>query len=107
MQKEDTETIAFHSEWNPYSNFHYSPFAVNRQKYHSAEQWIQSQKALYFRDSYTANFILKADTPYECKRLGYQINGYDHTRWRNEGYDLCKDRIKEKFTQNPVLFNML
>ena len=107
MQKEDTETIAFHSKWSSCSNLHYSPFTLNGQKYQLAEQWIQSQKALYFGDSYTANLILRADTPYECKRLGYQINGYDHTQWRNEGYDLCKDRIKEKFTQNQALLKCL
>ena len=61
---------------------------------------------LYFGDSYMANLILKADTPYKCKRLGYQINGYDHTRWRNEGYDLCQDRIKNKFIQNPLLMKL-
>ena len=40
-QKEDEHHIAFCGEWSPYSNFHYSPFTVNRQKYHSSKQWIQ------------------------------------------------------------------
>ena len=80
---------------------------MNGQKYHLSKQWIQSQEVLYFGDSYTVNLILKVDTPYQYKRLGYQINGYDHTHWRNEGYELIQDGIREKFTQNPALFKFL
>ena len=45
--------------------------------------------------------------PYESKRLGYHVNGFDIGRWKNEGYDLCLEGIRAKFVQNPPLLNML
>ena len=39
-QKENVEHIIFHGELSPWSNFHRSPFVLNGQQYHSAEQWI-------------------------------------------------------------------
>ena len=59
--------LVFTGELSPYSNFHPSPFIINGQSFHSSEQWVQYQKALTFRDSYTANQILQSDTALECK----------------------------------------
>ena len=36
---------------------------------------------MMFGDTYTANTILKADTPYEAKKLSYQINGINKEEW--------------------------
>ena len=69
VQKTDDQYLAFHGEWSLFSNFHHSPFMIDGQYYHSAEQWIQSHKTLLSGDSYTANLILKADTPLECKKI--------------------------------------
>ena len=48
-----------------------------------------------------------SESPIECKRLRYQINGVDCDKWTNEGYEVCYDGIRKKFTQNPVLLAML
>ena len=106
-QKEDSSHIAFHGELNPYSNFHRSNFVLHYHQFHSMEQWIQYQKALLFGDSFTANQILATTTPYESKHLGYNVNGFDIGKWKNEGYDLCLEGIRAKFVQNPPLLNML
>ena len=106
-EKSDAEKLAFHGEWSPYSNFHNVPFTANGQKYNISEHWIQFQKALLFGDSHTANLILQSDSPYEAKKLGYQISGFDMARWKNEGYSPCFDGIEEKFVQNPILLQML
>ena len=45
-EKSDSETIVFHGELSLYSNFHPSPFTINNEKLHSAEQWIKYQKCL-------------------------------------------------------------
>ena len=60
-----------------------------------------------FGDSYVANKILKTDTAIECKRLSHQINGVDAEHWRNEGYDICYEGIKQKFLQNDALLAQL
>ena len=91
VQKENVEYIVFHGELSPWSNFHRSLFVLNGQQYHSAEQWIQFQKAMLFGDSNIANQILRSSTPRECKRLSHYIHGVDQAKWKNEGFDLCLD----------------
>ena len=99
-EKCNDDTIAFHGELSPCSNFHPSLFTINNETFHSAEQWIQYQKCLKFRDSYTANLVLKCETPLKAK-------GVDYNRWKLDGFDVCPDGIKEKFNQNPLLMTMV
>ena len=106
-QKENAEYIAFHGEHSLWSNFHPSLFVLNGHKYHSAEQWIQFQKAMLFGDSHTANLILQSSTPQEYKQLSHHIHGIDHDKWGNEGFDLCLDGLCAKFIQNKELIAML
>ena len=75
-EKSESGTIVFHGELSLYSNFHPSPFTINNEKFHSAEQWIQYQKCLLSGDSYTANQILKCDDPLEAKRLSFLDKGF-------------------------------
>ena len=106
-QQENHEYIAFHGEHSPWSNFHPSPFVIDGQCYHSAEQWIQFSKAMLFGDSSTANKILQADSPHECKHLSYQINGVNNEKWRADGFELCLKGVEAKFKQNKELWSML
>ena len=106
-EKSNDSHLVFSGDLSPYSNLHRSPFILNGQNFHSAEQWIQYQKALMFGDSFTANQILQSETPMECKRLSYKINGVDRKKWRNEGYEICYDGVHEKFLQNVTLLTLL
>ena len=106
-QKSDDNTLAFHGEFSPFSNFHLCHFTINHQTFHCAEQFLQYQKALMFGDSVTAKQILSCDDAYEAKRLGYHINGFDMKRWSDDGYSLCYDGIHAKFVQNENLLMML
>ena len=106
-EKNDANTIAFHGELSPYSNFHPSPFIIGEHSFHSTEQWIQYQKSLMFGDSYTANLILQTDSAIEAKRLSHKITGVDHTKWKLDGYEKCVTGIMAKFDQNPFLKLML
>ena len=80
-QKTDSESIVFHGELSPYSNFHYTPFKIDGQEFSTSEHYIQYCKAMYFRDKFTANAILNSSTPYEAKKLSYQINGINTGKW--------------------------
>ena len=62
---------------------------------------------MMFSDSFTANQILATTTPFEAKRLGYQINSFNPQCWKADGYEPCLKGIKEKFLQNPPLLHML
>ena len=105
-QKEDENTIVFNGELSPYSNFHPSPFTIEGQKFPTAGHWIQYSKAMFFGDSFVANAILNCDSPYEAKKLSYQINGADKQQWRDNGFDKCYTGVREKFKQNLHLHNM-
>ena len=63
-QKSNDNTLAFHGEFSPFSNFHSCLFTINQQTFHSAEQFLQYQKALMFRDSVTAKQILSCEDAY-------------------------------------------
>ena len=106
-EKSNERHIVFAGDLSPYSNLHRSPFTINRQMFHSAEKWIQYLKALNFGDSYIANLILQSKTPIECKKLSYKINGVDNEKWKNEGYEVCYDGVREKFQQNNALLALL
>ena len=106
-QKSDTSSIVFHGELSPYSNFHSATFVVDSEKFPTSEHYIQYHKAMLFGDTHTANAILKVDTPYEAKKLSYQINGMNKGEWHEQGYDICFKVISDKFNQNPNLMSML
>ena len=106
-QRTDNHSLVFHGELSPFSNFHKSPFIHNSEQFPTAEHFIQYQKAMYFGDSHTANAILRSNTPYEAKKLSYQINGSNQGEWKEQAFDLCFPGIREKFVQNPDLLNML
>ena len=42
-QKTDDNTLAFHGEFSPFSNFHPCKFTINNQTFSSSEQFIQYQ----------------------------------------------------------------
>ena len=106
-EKSNDTHIVFAGDLSPYSNLHKSPFIINGQQFHSSEQWIQYQKALTFGDSYTANLILQSESLMECKCLSYKINGVNNEKWGNEGYEVCYDGIRERFSQNQPLLSLL
>ena len=106
-EKSNDSHLVFSGDLSPYSNLHRSLFIINRQNFHSTEQWIQYQKTLMFGDSFTANQILQSETPMECKQLSYKIHGVDREKWKNEGYEICYSGVREKFLQNSTLLTLL
>ena len=80
----------FFGELNPFSNFHPCSFEVVGIKYHSSEQFIQHMKARFFEDKKSAEAILHAATPRECKQLSKGIVNYNYESWANMAKELCK-----------------
>ena len=78
VEKTDENTIVFQGELSPWSYFLNAPFTINNQYFRTSEHWIQVQKALLFGDTTTIDKILKSDTPYEVKKLAYQVNRMDY-----------------------------
>ena len=104
--KSDDETICFFGELNLFSNFHLCSFEVAGIKYHSSEQFIQHMKARFYEDKKSAEAILHAVTPRECKQFSKGIVNYNYDSWANMAKELCKPGISAKFFQNPDLAKM-
>ena len=105
--KSDDTSLGFFGELNPMSNFHQCSFTVDNIKYHSAEQFIQNAKAVFFKDNTTAQKILDAKTLIECKQLSQEIGNYENQKWKEVAKDICYQGIHAKFQQNPNLRNIL
>ena len=60
--KSDENTVGFFGQLNPLSNFHDASFVLNGITFHSSEQWIQYQKALFAKDTESCNKILDSKT---------------------------------------------
>ena len=105
--KTDGETLGFFGELNPLSNFHRCNFNINNTTYHSTEQFIQHEKAIFFKDINIANKIMESKTPIECMLLSKEIENVDMDRWKEVAKARCQPGIAAKFEQNHNLGNML
>ena len=105
--KESDSHIGFFDELNPLSNFHPAPLTHEGITFHSSEQWIQYQKAKLFSDNHIAQKILESDTALKCQCLSREIANFDHITWHDRARIVCEPGIQQKFTQNPMLMNLL
>ena len=105
--KSNDKVVGFFSELCPLSNFHPANFIYKGQSYQSSEQFIQHAKAQYFNDQETAQWILKAQSALACKQLGYLVENFNQQNWVDSMDNLCKEGIRAKFEQNPLLLRVL
>ena len=105
--KESNSHIGFFGELNPLSNFHPAPLIHEGINFHSSKQLIQYQKAKLFSDEHTAQKILESDTALKCQQLSREIANFDHITWQDSARNVSEPGIQQKFTQNPMLMNLL
>ena len=84
--RQDANYYGYFSELNPLSNFHPAMFEHDGKQYHSSEQFIQAQKAIYSNDTEMHSKIMGAKTAIRCKILGKEIIGCDITKWNSKKY---------------------
>ena len=61
-------------------------------------------KAILFEDFEVAERILKVgDDPATAKKLGRAVKGFNAARWDSVRYEIMKEGLTLKFTQNPPL----
>lgn len=76
-------------------------------QYSSMEQYMMYAKAKLFGDHRTGARILTEHTPAKVKALGRQVAGFDQTIWDAHKYNIVKQGVTLKFTQNPELMEKL
>lgn len=58
-------------------------------------------------DSATAAKILNSKTPAEAKRYGRMVSSWDDNLWNTHKYDIMKEALLHKFTNNKRLSKTL
>lgn len=88
------------------SNFYPSEYTLNGITFCCVEQGYQYEKALHFGDTETANEILLARNPYDHKRLGRSVRGFDESLWVGEpSIRAMITHVYAKFSHNRELID--
>ena len=95
--------VLFSGISSPLSNMHPAPMLLWGKQFHSSEQAYMFAKAAMFNDTEIENAILKADSPYEAKKLGRMVKDFDYRRWDHHKDKIMHDILIEKFLQNKDL----
>ena len=105
--QEDEQTIGFFGAINPLSNFYEAGFKLDGEEYLSSEQYIQAQKAKYFRDRQAYDRIMGCTKPLDCKEEARTIRGFEKKQWDIVAKELCQPGIQAKFEQNSDIMKIL
>lgn len=98
--------VYFHlvSEPNGYlSNWYLSDFNLNGIRFVCVEQYMMWFKAQLFGDSITSQKILESSNPSDMKSLGRTVKNYVDSKWASVRYDVVKNALLAKFSQNDEL----
>ncbi len=93
--KMNDRLYVYFSVLNIFSNFRWAPINLDGMIYEMNEKFIQFSKARCFKDENTAALILELDNPFEIKKMGYQVRGFNKDKWDKEAVDVamkCNDR---------------
>lgn len=87
------------------SNHHplFKNIEIVSNKYHTfknTEQLFMYRKAIMFNDNEVAEKILKAENPWEAKKLGRLVKNYDDEKWDIFRYSIMYHANLSKYTQN-------
>jgi ribA/ribD-fused uncharacterized protein len=90
-----------------FSQWYSAPFAVDGQRYPTAEHFMMAEKAALFGDQVTRAQVLQAPNPGAAKALGRQVRGFDETAWIEHRFSIVLRANEAKFAQNPDLRQFL
>jgi ribA/ribD-fused uncharacterized protein len=103
METEDK--ILFYSDKNTYgylSNFYECNFTDNINNYNCSEQYFMKKKQELFDPTnlILSNKILLNNDPKKIKQFGRQVKNYNEEIWNNSRYEIMKNGLRFKFSQN-------
>ena len=104
----DTKILFYSDKSGNYrfmSNFYPSKFIEDDIEYNCSEQYFMKKKQEMFDPTniILANNILNNTNPKEIKKYGRQVKNYNDDVWNNERYEIMKNGLRLKFSQNPDL----
>jgi ribA/ribD-fused uncharacterized protein len=83
-----------------FSQFYRLPFDLDGKHYFCREQWMMASKARLFSDFEMERLIMTATKPFEIKRLGRLIRGFNQAVWDREKYAIVKTGNIACFSQH-------
>ena len=98
--------------WKPHqndgylSNWYPSPMIVDGHSFVNSEHYFMWKKVMLFEPELEP-IILAATDPKEMKAIGQKVKNYDDDLWDSKRYDIMKEALYHKFSQNPRLLNNL
>ena len=91
----------------PLSQWQRAHFTIDGVEFNCAEQYMMYRKALLFGDERMAAKILEATKPFDHKRMGQQVQGFDQVAWVEARIDIVLTGNRAKFGQNDGLAKKL
>ncbi len=85
----------------------WAPINIGGQLFLHNEQFIQWSKAMLFRDALTATKIMEESNPFECKKLGYKVQGFRMSVWERNIDKVAYECNKMKFEVHFEMANYL
>lgn len=106
--RETTDAERFTLFWGgPFSQWEDSPFISEGVRYTCAEQYMMSEKALFFGDLEAMAEIMLTRSPARQKAIGRRVRRFDADRWAAASREVVYRGSHAKFTQNPQLLAAL
>lgn len=82
-------------------------FTINGTSYHTAEQYMMSQKAKLFNDDVMFQRIMNATHPNDYKKLGRKVKNFNLNVWKEHQVDIVINGNMAKFSQNEDIKSFL
>lgn len=103
----EQKIIPFYSQlkngYEVFSNFARAEFTHKDINFYSVEQFFMWNKAKLFKDEKVADKILTEENPLRIKQLGRKVFAFDKKVWDERFYNILKNGMYLKFSQNPEL----
>lgn len=99
--------LVWHGNLSPFSNFFWAPIVILGVEYKFNEQYINGFKAIFFGDKTTHSKIMACRNPYECKKLGLRVKGFNQAKWDEKAGDVAETCIRAKIEQNEFCRDFL
>lgn len=90
-----------------FSNWYESSLIYEGIAFLNSEQAFMWKKAMYFNDIESAFKIAHTPGPASAKRLGRKVKNFNSEVWLKVGYDVMVEVNFAKFSQKPLLKNVL
>ena len=100
----ENNTIYFYASSEPFSNWYKCDFKIGNVTFNCSEQALMYSKALYFKDTETAEKILKTKNPRKQKELGRQVSNYEDKMWSDVRQNIMTEILKHKFNSEELKY---